>query len=242
MTELNEIQSDPNEIEEQELPPITAFEVLQAENIQGAVNKAKQFCQNLEIDYDKWHGVNYDHSREVQVRKSGRKLAGFYPAIAAIDRERWENFYKYIINIPENNQYEFSDILYRVFEDSSVEEAMRWQADAATEINPFLRYIDQLQQIQNMGWTSTVSDQLTSERISIIVAEFLTKYVGGGDHRVYEEEGNRTGFDGENKTCPVARSIGKGMVYFAYLCAEYVLMQAIGEKFQILREAKNTKL
>lgn len=188
------------------------------------IDLAIEYCGNFKIN-NTWQGVDYDHSREEQIKGSKRKLAGFYPALSRLDIERWNIFANRIVSEEFHTVQSLIRIIRDVIENAHVRRN-EWDTAAAVELPAFFDHLERLVS-EDMN-SEVIIHGVTSERISTIVSEFLTNHVGEGKNRV-SRRGN-TGLDGPELTCPIAHSKAKGVKYFAVVASEFLLMVAFGKQ------------
>lgn len=217
----------------QEKSPLpTSKEILEFKYVEQAINAAVQFCQNLKFDYSHWHGAPPPPERLQQAKESAAKLQDFDQVMKDVDNRRWEefrrSFYKGELSTNHPNFKDHIEMIvtYKI-------KGPNWVRLGAVEVEYFIKFLENTKHASGESWSNDVKTFFDASRIGVIVGEFLTLHVGTEGHKVSGEPTgeNRTGFDGEAISCPISVMPTRGIMYFSYVCAEYVLMNAILEKF-----------
>lgn len=227
---------------EKPLPSPSSNEVLSFSNIDQAIDSALLFCEHMELEHSHWMGVPPREDRREQARESVKLLRGFYSDINRLNTLNWEEF-RAFMESDQHSERTSADVA-QILELGDASRAI-WISAAKVELPAFLKYLDSLK-IGFNSWQELVNTNFNPHRISIIVSDFLSQHVGVGEQKIvrrYTRTGNiiSSGFDGDEKSCPISIAPGRGIVFFSYMCAEYVLMNAIVEKFNSSQSSRNEK-
>jgi hypothetical protein len=193
--------------------------------LEEAITASEQLCQTMKFDLNSWHGVPPRADREEGVRLD--TLAGFAQDIKELDRLRWSKF-RAAVGTKLLDHAAMVKLIAEayVLKPPKIFEPPIWIEAAVIELPAFFSFLRAAVPIQDY---SQMHSLITPPFISDLVKGFLVHHVGEGENRVHHSSFD--GFDGVDKTCPVSLVPTKGMRYFSFACAEYLLMMSIEKQF-----------
>jgi hypothetical protein len=230
-------------------------------SLEHSISQAEKFCVELPLLKGLWPGVEWDTSHSEQVAHALKELSHFKTTMQELTQLWWSSFGSLL----QNPHYSNNPDLVTFALNATIEPRMKevipgdpttlakgsdnhWSLDASVEMEAFRNFVTS--EPGRETW-HTLAEKLRNNPnyAQDVAVRFLEHHVGTGHHRVHEVNQiydgrvamnefafRREGFDGEGKTCPIARVPDIGVHYFAVAAASYILMNEIFENLHLVTE------